>query len=90
MERKTSGAKETAMKGWEYQQEYKEDLIEDGVIFECDDFTYINKYEGGISLLGNYTREKLQHYQDATGLKFTPRYNTFVMKVNNKLKIVLE
>jgi len=90
MERTTRAVKETVMKGWEYQQEYKEDLIVDGVIFECDDFTYINKYEGGISLLGNYTREKLHHYQDATGLKFTPRINTFVMKVSEKLKIVLE
>lgn len=89
MERKTSGAKETAMRGWQYQQEYNEDLIQEGVIFECDDFNTITKYEDGISLHGNYTRDKLRKYQDLLERNFTPRWKCFKLKVNDKLTIYL-
>ena len=77
------------MKYQEFAENYTEDLIEDGVVFECDDFNTISKYEGQISLHGNLTRAKLLKYQEATGRKFTPRHRWFKLKVNKNLSIYL-
>ena len=78
------------MKGWEYKERYTEDLIEEGVLFDCDDFNTISKFEDCISLHGNFTQDKLFKYQEALGRKFTPRGKCFKLKVSEKLSIYLE
>ena len=77
------------MKGWEYKERNTEDLLVDGVLFDCEDFKTISKFEDCVSLHGNFTQDKLLKYQQALGRKFTPRRKCFKLKVNSKLSIYL-